>query len=188
MSGDDGIRGVRDRAVLLLGFAGALRRSEITGLDVEDIAWDADGIALKLRRTKEGQHSAAAVVRIPFGQNEATCPVAALRKWLDVAAIVTGPVFRRISTAFNVATERLNSDAVRRIVQSRAAAAGLVGTIENPISSHGLRAGFITSAYKVGLSDVEIMEHVRHKRPEVMRGYVRRPRLDSISPVLKVGM
>jgi integrase len=85
--------GVRDRALLLVGFAGAFRRSELVSLDVADVTFGADGLTVQLRRSKTDQEGEGRRVGLPFGSNPLTCPVRALRAWLDVAVIARGPFF-----------------------------------------------------------------------------------------------
>ena len=116
------------------------------------------------------------------GADEATCPVRALRAWLKLAEIADGPVFRRVTHAGTVGSRRLHPDAVRQILRRRAAAAGVNGTLMEPITPHGMRAGFVTTAYKNGVPDEEIMGHTRHRSLTTMRGYVRRAKLGKASP------
>ena len=99
------------------------------------------------------------------------------RAWLRLAEIADGPVFRRVTHAGTVGARRLHPDAVRQILRRRAAAAGVNGTLMEPVTPHGIRAGFVTTAYKNGVPDEEIMGHTRHRSPATMRGYVRRAKL-----------
>src|SRR5690349_24485037 len=85
--------GVRDRALLLLGFAGAFRRSELVGLDIGDVRQTADGLVVTIRRSKTDQEGAGREVGIPYGSTPATCPVRAVRGWLDVRAIAGAALF-----------------------------------------------------------------------------------------------
>jgi integrase len=99
--------GVRDRALLLVGFAGAFRRSEVVSLDVADVTFGGDGLVVQLRRSKTDQEGLGRQVGLPFGSNPLTCPVRALRAWLDIAVIARGPVFRAVDRHGNVADTRL---------------------------------------------------------------------------------
>ncbi len=181
----DDARGQRDRAAILLGFAGAFRRSEIVAMNVEHIGWTHDGITVAVAGKAR---PIATAIPIPRGANLETCPVLALEAWLTRAKIKTGAIFRAIDRNGETRSIRTSDRSIQRIIQTRAAQAGIVGSELHPITSHGLRAGFITSAYRAGASDVEIMEHVRHKSPEIMRGYVRRERLGTGSLAGKVGL
>jgi integrase len=182
------LAGARDRALFLLGFAGALRRSELVGLDAGHVIWTDDGLKLLLERSKTDKEGEGAEIAIPRGRADDTCPVAALKTWLEQAEITAGPLFRKVNRGGMVETARLSTDAVRQILLRRAAAAGLKGTLAEPVSPHGLRAGFVTTAYRNGVPDEEIMGHTRHRSLTTMRGYVRRAKLSNASPAGKVGL
>ena len=180
--------GLRDRALLLLGFAGAFRRSELIGLNVEHIRSTSAGIRIMIPRSKTDATGEGEEIGIPKGSAGETCPVRALRAWLAAAEISDGPVFRRVTRWNTVGTKRLHPDAVRQILARRAAAAGIKGTLTEPVTPHGMRAGFVTTAYKNGVPDEEIMGHTRHRSLTTMRSYVRRAKLGSQSPAGKLGL
>ena len=94
---DAGIIGTRDRALMLLGFAGAFRRSELVGLDVEDCSFGKDGLTVSLRRSKTDQDGAGRKIGIPYGSNPETCPVRTVQAWMEMAGISSGPLFRSIN-------------------------------------------------------------------------------------------
>ena len=183
-----GLAGARDRALILVGFAGALRRSELVALDMEHVTWTRAGMKLLIERSKSDAEGAGAEIAIPRGRAAETCPVTALQQWLTAAGIVAGPLFRKVNRAGAVENNRLVPDAVRQILLKRAAAAGLKGTLAEPVSPHGLRAGFVTTAYGNGVPDEEIMGHTRHRSLTTMRGYVRRAKLSKVSPAGKLGL
>lgn len=185
---EPGLAGDRDRALLLVGFAGALRRSELVALDVERLTWSDDGVRLLLERSKTDKAGEGAEVMLVFGRHEATCPVRALGAWLAAAGIRSGPVFRKVNKAGRAEARRLSEDAVRQILLRRAAQAGVKGSLAEPISPHGLRAGFVTTAYRNGVPDEEIMGHTRHRSLTTMRSYVRRAKLSRTSPAGKLGL
>ena len=185
---EPGLAGDRDRALLLIAFAGALRRSELVALDVEKLTWSNEGVKLLLDRSKTDKEGEGAEVMIVFGRHEVTCPVRALRLWLEAAGIGFGPVFRKVNKAGRVEARRLSQDAVRQILLRRAALAGVKGSLAEPISPHGLRAGFVTTAYRNGVPDEEIMGHTRHRSLTTMRSYVRRAKLSQSSPAGKLGL
>jgi integrase len=182
------LAGVRDRALLLIGFAGALRRSELVGLDLEHVTWTRQGMRLLIVRSKTDKAGEGAEIGIPRGQSPETCPVAALKAWLRASGIANGPLFRKVTRWGTVAPARLHPDAVRQILRRRAAQAGVKGTLFEPVTPHGMRAGFITTAYKNGVPDEEIMGHTRHRSLTTMRSYVRRAKLGTASPAGKVGL
>jgi integrase len=181
--GDD-MAGVRDQALFLVCFAGALRRSELVGLDVEHLTWTNDPDY----PLEDGQGGRRRGDRHPLRRRPETCPVEALRRWLDQSETLSGPIFRKVDRWGAVHTSRLDPDAVRQILKKRAAVAGLSGTIWEPITPHGMRAGFVTTAYKNGVPDEEIMGHTRHRSLTTMRGYVRRAKLNTASPAGKLGL
>jgi integrase len=182
------LTGLRDRALLLTGFAGALRRSELVGLDVEHLAWSEDGVRLLLTKSKTDKDGEGAEVMITIGRHEATCPVRSLQRWLEAAGVRSGPVFRKVNKAGRPEARRLSEDAVRQILKRCADAAGVEGSFAEPISPHGLRAGFVTTAYRNGVLDEEIMGHTRHRSLATMRSYVRRAKLGKTSPASKLGL
>jgi integrase len=139
-------------------------------------------------RSKTDAAGEGAEIGITSGADEATCPVRALRAWLKAAEIVDGAVFRRVTHAGTVGLKRLHPDAVRQILRRRAATAGVKGTLMEPITPHGMRAGFVTTAYRNGVPDEEIMGHTRHRSLTTMRGYVRRAKLGKSSPSGKLGL
>src|SRR3954469_1744098 len=204
---EDSLAGLRDRALLLLTFAGALRRSELCAVEVEHLSWRPRSLELLLSRSKTDQEGEGVRIGIPRGKNEETCPVRALQAWLQIAGIERGPVFRAVTRQATLRSGALSGEAVRLIVVRRAKLAGIKATrLEpisphglrggfvaaahrlEPISPHGLRAGFVTTAYRSGVPDEEIMGHSRHRSLTVMRSYVRRSKLSQASPAGKVGL
>ena len=179
---DQSQRGRRDRALLLFGFAGALRRSELVSLRVEDVAIVAGGLRLRIRRGKTDQAGQGAEIGLPRGKFLETCPVRAFEAWQAVAKRKAGPLFRKISTGDRIGGDALHPDAVRRILAQRVGIAGLSIEGFERLSPHALRSGFITEAYNKGVRDEDIMRHTRHRDLRTMRGYVRRAGLLSESP------
>lgn len=172
----------RDRALLLLGFAGALRRSELAAVEREHVAFAADGLRLMVPRAKGDQEGQGAGIGVPRGKHAATCPVRALEEWLELSGCRYGPVFRKVDRWGKLSAGALHPDAVRQILKKRAALAGLAAAAFERLSPHGLRAGFVTEAYRAGARDEQIMAHTRHKDLKTMRGYVRRAKLLADSP------
>jgi len=164
----DGIKGLRDRALLLLGFAGVFRRSELVALDVADIQPVEAGLRVTIRQSKTDQEGEGATIAIARG--DVACPVKALRAWLDAAGIESGPLFRPINKAGTVADSRLTDRSVANIVK---AYAGRAGFDSSTYSGHSLRAGFLTSAAGNGASIFKMMDVSRHKSVDTLRGYVR---------------
>ena len=132
---------LRDRALLLLGFAGAFRRSELVALDIEDIEETKEGLRVMIRRGKTDQEGKGATIAVVRGT--LVCPVAAYKAWIEAANISTGPVFRPIAKGERLQKARLTDRSVAKIVKAHAARVGL-----DPagFSGHSLRSGFLTSA------------------------------------------
>jgi integrase len=128
---------VRDRALLLLGFGGAFRRSELVALDVADVAPNAHGLEITIRRSKTDQTGAGRVVAVPFGSSADVCPVRALQAWIAIAGDA-GALFRSVDRHGNVSAARLTGGSVARIVKARCGAVGLDAA---RYSGHSLRAG-----------------------------------------------
>jgi site-specific recombinase XerD len=164
----DKLVGLRDRALLLIGFGGALRRSELVALDVADIAETETGLLVTIRGSKTDQERAGATIAIARGN--VACPAKALRKWLAAADIEAGPLFRPINKAGTVAASRLTCRSVANIVKTYAERAGFDAST---FSGHSLRAGFLTSAAGKGASIFKMMDVSRHKSVDTLRGYVR---------------
>jgi integrase len=179
---DQSARGRRDRALLLFGFAGALRRSELVALQVEDVAIVAGGLRLRIMRGKTDQAGQGAEIGLPRGRYAETCPVRAFAAWQAVARRKAGPLFRKISTGGGIGDTALHPDAVRRILAHRVRMAGLPVEGFDRLSAHALRVGFITAAYEKGVRDEDIMRHTRHRDLRTMRGYVQRAGLVTESP------
>ena len=184
----DTLAGARDRAMFLLAFAGALRRSELTGLDVENLRWTTDGVILHLAHSKTDQEGEGASVPIPLGSHPATCPPTALRTWLERSKIQSGPIFRKVTHTETVTQGRLTGEAVRAALLKRAAGLGITVRPNEMLSPHGFRAGFITASYDAGTRDEDIMGHTRHKSLATMRGYVRRKAIAQTNPAKKIGL
>ncbi len=162
--------GRRDRALLLVGFAGGFRRSELVGLNVEDVASRGAGMVLTLRRSKTDQEGAGRPVGIPLGSREETCPVRALAAWTEAAAITAGPLFRPVTRHGKVLPERLSDKAVALVVKRLAKAAGRDPAL---FAGHSLRAGLATAAAAGGASERKIMEQTGHRSEKMVRRYIR---------------
>jgi site-specific recombinase XerD len=167
---DAGIIGLRDRALLLLGFAGAFRRSELVSLNVEDCTFSKDGLTLTLRRSKTDQDGAGRKIGIPYGANPETCPVRTVHGWMEIAAITSGPLFRSISRHGQVQPGRLSGIDVSRVVKKLAKRAGLDPA---KYAGHSLRAGHATAAAIAGASERSIMNQTGHRSVQMVRRYIR---------------
>ena len=180
------LAGLRDRALFLVGFAGAFRRSELVAIDVHHLRFEADCLVVHLPRSKGDQAGKGADVNLPrmrSGDSAAsdTCPVRALEAWLRRAKIRRGAVFRSV-TAHGTLEERLTGAGVRHILLSRAKLAKLTVHASERLSPHGLRAGLITEAYLAGAPDEQVAAHTRHGDLSTMRSYRKRARITGDNP------
>lgn len=166
---DATLGGLRDRALLLVGFAGAFRRSEITAITVENIERVEEGMVIRLDRSKTDQEGRGAEVAIPFAGDKLLCPVRSLATWLSASDISSGPVFRRVLKNGSVGTDALSEESVRLILAKAVERAGL----EGKFSPHSLRAGFCTSAALSGASLEAVARQARHTSIQTTLGYVR---------------
>jgi site-specific recombinase XerD len=161
--------GIRDRALLLLGFAGAFRRSELAALTIEDLGFTPEGVRVSIRRSKTDQEGKGQVKAIPFGG--LFCPVRAVKEWLKVSGITEGPLFRSVRKNGVVNDSRLTTKSIGQIVKR---AASSIGLDPKDFSGHSLRSGFCTSAAKNGADLFKIMDVTGHKNLKTLKGYVRR--------------
>jgi site-specific recombinase XerD len=180
-----GLAGARSRALLLLGFAGAFRRSELVSLDVEDLEWKRDGLAVTLRRSKTDQEGAGSLKGIPYGQHHATCPVRALKAWLADSGIEAGPLFRSIDRHGRMGAGRLSDKAVAGVIKRACEEAGLD---PSRYSGHSLRAGLATSAGEAGVEERLIMKQTGHRSERMVRKYIRSGALFRENAAGKVGL
>ncbi|MBY2916161.1 site-specific integrase [Rhizobium leguminosarum] len=164
-----GIRDARDRALLLIGFAGGFRRSELVSLNVADIAFVRRGLVITLRRSKTDQTGIGREIGIPLGKTR-HCPVTALEGWLRIASIDNGAIFRPVDRHSHVGVGRLSREAVSIIVKERVAATGIDA---GRYSGHSLRAGFCTSAALAGVSSWKIRQQTGHASDAMLARYIR---------------
>jgi integrase len=191
--------GVRDRALLLTGFAGAFRRSELVAIDHEHCARHRDGIIISVPFSKTDQEGRSEEVGLPYGTHPETCPVRALSDWMSFARIESGPLFRPITRHGHIAPTRLTDRAVALIIKRAVSAArdaarerGNTALAESldpaRYAGHSLRAGFITSAAAAGVSEGDIMRQSRHKRGDSLRKYIRHATVFRQNAAAKVGL
>jgi len=165
----DSLRDHRDRALLLLGFAGGFRRSELVALDVADIDAVREGLIVTIRRSKTDQEGAGRRIGIPHGRTR-HCPVKTVEAWLTASGIDAGPLFRPITRHGKLAVSRLTGDAVAVLIRERLATAGID---PEGYSGHSLRAGFATSAAQAGVSTLKIRTQTGHTSDAMLARYIR---------------
>jgi len=177
--------GARDRAILLLGFAGAMRRSDIVNLDFQDLALAPEGLVVSIKKGKTDQARKGRKIGIPYGTNESTCPVRAVIHWLELTGIVDGPLFRGITKHGALRTERLSNQVVAIIVKQYLK---VLGESATRFSAHSLRAGFITAAAVAGVPDRIIQDQSGHKSIMTLRRYIRDACIFRTNAASKVGL
>jgi integrase len=176
----------RDKCILLIGFAGALRRSEISDLNFEDLEFVDAGVILTIRRSKTDQIGAGEKVAIPRVADSELCPVKALEKWIAVSRIASGALFRKLGRYAqgvffaHIWDSRLGDKAINTMIKKWAGRAGLPAV---HYSAHSLRAGWSTEAARIGLAMPLLMLHTRHKDPKIAAGYVRSAQLFDSNPL-----
>ena len=166
------LTGLRDRALLSLGFAGAFRRSELVALRVEDLTATPDGFRVMIRRSKTDQDGAGQEIAIPRGCKIE--PVRAIEAWLAASGITTGPIFRPILKGGRLQDVPLTPHSAAQIVKQYAKRAGLDPAL---FAGYSLRAGFLTSAAEAGANVLKMTEVSRHKSVDMLTTYVRRSNL-----------
>ncbi len=165
------LAGARDRALLLVGFVGAFRRSELASLDVEHVVEHPNGLVLSIRRSKTNQFGTEPeLVVVPRAGNRQRCAVHALQRWMTLAGLTTGPIFRGVTKGNRPTARALHPESINQLVQAAVARADL-----DPArySAHSLRAGFVTYAHLRGASDRAIAHQTRHRSLATLGAYVR---------------
>ena len=162
-------QGMRDRALLLLGFAGAMRRSELVALDVAHLKLSDEGFVITIAKSKTDQESEGQTIAIPRVLDSPYCPVQAALDWMALAGIEQDAVFRRVTKGNKLSRNRLTDQSVARIIKRLATRAGLIAS---QYAGHSLRSGFLTSAAEQRASIFKMQAQSRHKSLDVLSGYV----------------
>jgi site-specific recombinase XerD len=168
------IRKVRDKSIILLGFAGGFRRSEIVSLDYEDIEFVKEGMKILLRKSKTDQFGSGFSKGIPYLSNKYLCAVTSLIEWVNISCIKKGPLFRKISKSDNLLENRLTDQTVALIIKKYAEIADINNT---NFSGHSLRSGFATVVASLGADERSIMNMTGHKSATMVRRYIRESNL-----------
>lgn len=177
--------GHRDRLLILLGFAGAFRRSELANLRVQDLTIYKDGVVVELPRSKTDQEGEGRKVGIARGERAFTCPLRALDTWLKLTAIKSGPLLRPVSRGGKVLGRGLHPDSIGRIVKIAAVRAGLD---PRALAGHSLRSGLATQAAIAKCTDRDIMRQTGHRSVKTLQRYIRDARILQESPSSRLGL
>lgn len=180
---EDNIRGKRDRALFLIGFAGAFRRSELVSLKKEDLNFNNNGLEITLRRSKTDQEGKGCIVPIPYGSNPSTCPVRSLKSWLEAANIKSGHIFREINRHGQI-LNGLTCTSVGLIIKKN----GHIKDRKSEYGGHSLRAGFCTQAAINNVSIHASMRQARQKKIEGHQKYIRIANMWNDCAATKLGL
>ena len=164
------IKKLRNRTLILIGFGGGFRRTELISIDYEDLDFVEEGVKITLRRSKTDQFGEGLIKGLPYFSNEKYCPVTSLKNWINLSKIKTGPVFRRFAKGPTLTANRLTDQSVVLIIKDCLKLAG----IENQnFSGHSLRSGFATVAAESGADERSIMAMTGHKTTQMVRRYIK---------------
>jgi len=179
----DEIKKLRDRSIILIGFAGGFRRNEIVSLDYEDLDFVQEGLKISLKRSKTDQFGEGSVKGLPYFDNSQYCPVVSIRKWIEVSKINSGPLFRRFIKGSKLSDNRLSDQTVALLIKDYLKIAGIES---RHYSGHSLRSGFATSAAESGAEERSIMAMTGHKSPEMVRRYIKEANLFKNNALSKI--
>ena len=174
ISDETGIRKLRDKTIILLGFAGGFRRIELISIDFEDLEFVSEGVKIFIRKSKTDQFGEGMLKGLPYFDNQKFCPVWHLQKWLEVSKIKSGPIFKRFSKGLILGKNRLTDQSVALFLKKYLSRAG----IENQnYSGHSLRSGFATVSAESGADERSIMAMTGHKTSQMVRRYIKEANL-----------
>ena len=166
----ENIKKLRDKSIILVGFGGGFRRTELISIDYEDLEFVPEGVKITIRRSKTDQFGEGMIKGLPYFTNENYCPVINIKKWLEISKIKSGPVFRRFSKGSSLTEKRLTDQSVVLLMKQYLNLAG----IENKnFAGHSLRSGFATVAAESGADERSIMAMTGHKTTQMVRRYIR---------------
>lgn len=170
----DDIKKLRDKSIILVGFAGGFRRTELISIDHEDLEFVAEGLKITIKKSKTDKFGEGMIKGLPYFINETYCPIVNLKKWLEISKITSGPIFRRFSKGLSLTKQRLTDQSVVLLIKDYLDLAG----IENKnFAGHSLRSGFATSAAESGADERSIMAMTGHKTTQMVRRYIREANL-----------
>ena len=164
------IKKLRNRTLILIGFGGGFRRTELISINHEDLDFVAEGVKITLRRSKTDQFGEGIIKGLPYFNNEKYCPVTSLKNWINLSNIKTGPIFRRFAKGSILTDHRLTDQSVVLIIKNYL---NLAGINNQNFSGHSLRSGFATVAAESGADERSIMAMTGHKTTQMVRRYIR---------------
>ena len=168
------IKKIRDKTIILIGFAGGFRRTELVSIDYEDLEFVPEGVKIIIRRSKTDQFGEGMIKGLPYFSNQIYCPVLHLKKWLEISNIKSGAIFRKFNKGFSLSDNRLTDQTVALLLKKYLGVAG----IENKnYSGHSLRSGFATVSAESGADERSIMAMTGHKTTQMVRRYIKEANL-----------
>ena len=168
------IKKIRDKTIILIGFGGGFRRTELVSIDFEDLEFVSEGVKIIIRRSKTDQFGEGMIKGLPYFSNATYCPVLHLKKLLDISNIKSGAIFRKFNKGFGLSDKRLTDQSVALLLKKYLRAAG----IENKnYSGHSLRSGFATATAESGADERSIMAMTGHKTTQMVRRYIKEANL-----------
>ena len=177
------IKKLRDISIVLIGFGGGFRRSELISLDYEDLEFVQEGLKIILKRSKTDQYGEGMIKGLPYFENKTYCPVNNLKKWLLISDIKSGPIFRRFSKGSRLSMNRLTDQTVVLLIKKYLKLAGIENT---NYSGHSLRSGFATVAAEAGADERSIMAMTGHKTTQMVRRYIKEANIFKNNALSKV--
>jgi site-specific recombinase XerD len=164
------IKKLRDKSIILIGFAGGFRRNEIVSLDFEDLDFVFEGLKITVKKSKTDQFGEGLTKGLPYFENQLYCPVLTVKRWINISKIHEGALFRRFSKGSKLSKNRLTDQTVALIIKQYLSIAGINSA---NYSGHSLRSGFATSAAEAGAEERSIMAMTGHKSTEMVRRYIK---------------
>ena len=177
------LKKLRDKSIILIGFGGGFRRSELISIDFEDLEFVTEGLKIRVKRSKTDQFGEGMVKGLPYFGNQNYCPVKNLNKWLEISKIKSGPIFRKFSKGLSLTEKRLTDQSVVLLIKKYLSLAG----IENKnFAGHSLRSGFATVAAESGADERSIMATTGHKTTQMVRRYIKEANLFKNNALSKI--
>tara|TARA_Y100000590_G_scaffold135543_1_gene155041 strand:+ start:3189 stop:4145 length:957 start_codon:yes stop_codon:yes gene_type:complete len=168
------IKKIRDKTLILIGFGGGFRRTELVSIDYEDIEFVPEGVKIFIRRSKTDQFGEGMTKGLPYFSSQTYCPVLHLKKWIELSNIKSGSLFRKFNKGFSLSENRLTDQTIALLLKNYLKMAG----IENKnYSGHSLRSGFATATAESGADERSIMAMTGHKTTQMVRRYIKEANL-----------
>jgi site-specific recombinase XerD len=179
----DEIKKIRDKTIILIGFGGGFRRTELVSIDHEDIELVPEGIKITIKKSKTDQFGEGMIKGLPYFTNKLYCPVIHLKEWLEISKIKKGPIFRRFSKGLLLTDKRLTDQSVALLIKEYL---NLAGIDNKNFAGHSLRSGFATVAAESGADERSIMAMTGHKTTQMVRRYIHEANLFKNNALNKV--